>query len=242
MTIQISYPSTTTGLPSALKRHEIERIAARVREGLFGNVVRQPELAVLARRSENLVVNGRPVHLAWEFGEDVHDEEGRPVFGVCEHDPGQPGTVMISVNGKALQHAPEIQRSSAIHELAHAIFDMPAVLGTKTRRSYRTTTPPFAKPEKPVPFSWPEWRANAFMGAFLVPESRLGRMLAREAPHLGFDLRWGEAGGVSRPRIRAPRHDERLGILADQLAEVFGVTSLFVQVRLRKCGFIIGEN
>lgn len=241
MSVQITYPSTAAGLPRPLSRVDVERLAGRVRERLFGSLVRQPDLNLLARRTEQLVVNGRPLHLSWEFRHEVHDEAGVPVFGICEHDPAQPGTVMISINGRRLASAPEIQRSSAAHELGHAIFDMPAVLGAKVKKSYRTTSAPFAKAAQ-APFSWSEWRANTFMGAFLVPERRLGRMLMREAPSLGFTLRWAEVEGVTRPRIRAHAGDERLGILADQLAVIFGVTSSFIAVRLKKCGFIIGEN
>jgi hypothetical protein len=34
----------------------------------------------------------------WDAAHPVHDEAGEPVLGVCEHDPQEPATVMISLN------------------------------------------------------------------------------------------------------------------------------------------------
>jgi len=55
--------------------------------------------------------------VAWDIDHPVHDDDGEPVLGVCEHDPAEPGTVMISLNGELLRDQPELLRSTAIHEL-----------------------------------------------------------------------------------------------------------------------------
>lgn len=60
-------------------------------------------------------------------------------LGVCENDPELPDTVMISVNASLLAHQPEVIRSTAAHEFAHAIFDMPAAMGGNIRRTFRTS-------------------------------------------------------------------------------------------------------
>jgi hypothetical protein len=181
-------------------------------------------------------------------------------LGVCENDPELPDTVMISVNASLLAHQPEVIRSTAAHEFAHAIFDMPAILqagpawlaahgnaqigvadfggGGNIRRTFRTSVAPaIAKPGAPI--DWVEWRADEFMGAFLVPADKLARVLPKHASALDLPFRWRAApDGRSVPFVDLDPSEGTLGLLVDDLAEAFGVTAAFMSVRLAKGGFI----
>jgi hypothetical protein len=129
-------------------------------------------------------------------------------------------------------------RSTAAHEFAHAIFDMPAAMGGNIRRTFRTSVAPaIAKPGAPI--DWVEWRADEFMGAFLVPADKLARVLPKHASALDLPFRWRAApDGRSVPFVDLDLSEGTLGLLVDDLAEAFGVTAAFMSVRLAKGGFI----
>ena len=123
-------------------------------------------------------------------------------------------------------------------EFAHAIFDMPAAMGGNIRRTFRTSIAP-ATPEPGAPIDWVEWRADEFMGAFLVPADRLARVLPKRASALQLPFRWcGAPDGRSVPFVDLDPSEGTLGLLVDDLAEAFGVTAAFMSVRLAK-GFLI---
>lgn len=238
MALTIAYPSTATGVPHRLSAAALGGIASELRARLFGVQPRPVEIAVLIAKTAQLVVNGKPIVLSWGLDRSIHDNEGREVLGVCENDPELPDTVMISVNGSLLADQPEVIRSTAAHEFAHAIFDMPAALGGNVRRTFRTSiAPAIAKPGGPI--DWMEWRADEFMGAFLVPADRLARVLPRHASALDLPCRWrGAADGRPIPFVDRDPGDGNLGLLVDDLAETFGVTPAFMAVRLAKGSFI----
>lgn len=217
-------------------------------------------MAALIAKIARLFVNGKPITLSWGLDRPIHDEDGREALGVCENDPELPDTVMISVNASLLAHQPEVIRSTAAHEFAHAIFDMPAILqagparlaatgnaqiggadlggGGNIRRAFRTSVAPaIAKPGAPI--DWIEWRADEFMVAFLVPAYRLAHVLPKHASALDLSFRWRETpDGHSFPFIDLDPSEGRLSVLIDHLAETFGVTAAFMSVRLAKGGFI----
>jgi len=114
-------------------------------------------VAALIAKTARLAVNGKLLSLSWGLDRPIHDEDGREALGVCESDPELPDTVMISINTSLLAHQPEVIRSTAAHEFAHAIFDMPAAMGGNIRRTFRTSVAPaIAKPGEPI--DWVEWR------------------------------------------------------------------------------------
>jgi hypothetical protein len=196
-------------------------------------------LAALIAKTARLAVNGRPITLSWGLDRPIHDDDGREALGVCENDPELPDTVMISINTSLLAHQPEVIRSTAAHEFAHAIFDMPAAMGGNIRRTFRTTAAPaIARPGAPI--DWVEWRADEFMGAFLVPADKLARVLPKHASALDLPFRWRAApDGRSVPFVDLDPSEGTLGLLVDDLAEAFGVTAAFMSVRLAKGGFIV---
>lgn len=238
MVLVIAYPSTAAGDPYRLSAKAIASIASDIRSRLFGIQPRPVDVAALIAKTARLVVNGKPITLSWGLDRPIHDENGHEALGVCESDPELPDTVMISVNASLLAHQPEVIRSTAAHEFAHAIFDMPAVMGGNIRRTFRTSVASaIAWPGAPI--DWVEWRADEFMGAFLVPADKLARVLPKHASALDLPFRWRAApDGRSVPFVDLDPSEGTLGLLVDDLAEAFGVTAAFMSVRLAKGGFI----
>ena len=238
MVLAIAYPSTAAGDPHRLSAQKIASIASDIRSRLFGIQPRPVDVAALIAKTARLVVNGKPITLSWGLDRPIHDENGHEALGVCENDPELPDTVMISVNASLLAHQPEVIRSTAAHEFAHAIFDMPAAMGGNIRRTFRTSVAPaIARPGAPI--DWVEWRADEFMGAFLVPADKLARVLPKYASALDLPFRWRAApDGRSVPFVDLDPSEGTLGLLVDELAEAFGVTAAFMSVRLAKGGFI----
>lgn len=238
MVLAIAYASTAAGDPHRLSAQAIGRIASDIRTRLFGIQPRPVDVAALIARTARLAVNGKPINLSWGLDRPIHDENGHEALGVCENDPELPDTVMISINTSLLAHQPEVIRSTAAHEFAHAIFDMPAAMGGNIRRTFRTTAAPaIARPGAPI--DWVEWRADEFMGAFLVPADKLARVLPKHASALDLPFRWRAApDGRSVPFVDLDPSEGTLGLLVDELAEAFGVTAAFMSVRLAKGGFI----
>lgn len=238
MVLGIAYPSTAAGDPHRLSAKAIASIASDIRARLFGIQPRPVDVPALIAKTARLVVNGKPITLSWGLDRPIHDENGHEALGVCENDPELPDTVMISINASLLAHQPEVIRSTAAHEFAHAIFDMPAAMGGNMRRTFRTSVAPaIAKPGAPI--DWVEWRADEFMGAFLVPADKLARVLPKHASALDLPFRWRAApDGRSVPFVDLDPSEGTLGLLVDDLAEAFGVTAAFMSVRLAKGGFI----
>jgi hypothetical protein len=237
VTLAIGYPNRAAE-PCRLNAVALAGIAADLRTRLFGNLRRPVDIEMLIARTARLIVNARPMTLSWGLDRPIHDGAGNEVLGACETDPELPGTVMISVNGNLLADQTEVIRSTAVHEFAHAIFDMPAALGGNIRRTFRSSVAPaIAGPGAPV--DWVEWRADEFMGAFLVPAGRLARALSKHAGALRLPFRWRDApDGRSVPFVDLDPSEGALGLLVDELAEAFGVTAAFMAVRLHKDGFI----
>jgi hypothetical protein len=229
--IEIAYPSYASGEPRPMKAEAIRGLAAELRSRLFAASTKRIEVTTLTRRTGRMRVNGREVHVIWDGAHRVHDSEGLPVLGVCEHDPEEPHTVMISLSAE-LEDEPELLRSTAAHELGHAIFDMPAAMGAGARRTFRTRRD---SDSTSAPIDWREWRADEFMGAFLTPKRQLARSLAREASMHGVALRWRVDEDVPTPTVAANEmNSSAIDAIAGALAEEFGVSGSFIGVRLRK--------
>jgi hypothetical protein len=250
MTVEINYPCSEIGEPGRLTRLTIDRLASESRKRIFGYAARSLDIDELIRRTRRMAVNGRDFEISWDRDHAVHDRSGAPVLGVCEHDPAAPNVVMISLNVDLLADNAELARSTAAHELGHALFDMPAALARAERRSFRTLasgtsvrhrsnggklfTPPKDAARSAEAIDWREWRADEFMGSFLAPRDLLMRALRREAGRHGIKLRgWDDAG--AKPMLTAFEHGwDVIEAITDALAEEFGVSPAFMTVRLRK--------
>lgn len=236
MVVQVEYPCFASGEPRRLAANTVGAVATALRQRLAGVVARPLDVDALMRRTKRLQVNGRVLNVAWDIDHSVHDDGGEAVLGVCEHDPAEPGTIMISLNGEVLQDQPELLRSTAVHELGHAVFDMPAALTAGSARAFRSG---LKAPAKDAPIDWREWRADEFMGAFLAPRRQLARAFAREASAFGAAIRWKVINEIPTPYVAANDVGwPAIDAIAGALAEEFGVTSAFIGVRLRKYGLV----
>lgn len=234
MVLNVEYPSFGSGEPVRLSAEAIRIVGADLRRRMLGFVVRPVEPADLFQRTARLRVNGVPLRLAWDAAHPVHDETGNAVLGVCEHDPDEPGEVMISLNSDLLADRPEMLRSTAAHELGHAVFDMPAAMTGGTARAFRSRVEARAAD---APIDWREWRADEFMGAFLAPRRQLTRAFMREASAIGASITW--RGDVPAPCMKASRNGwTAIEAIAATLAGEFGLSESFIAVRLRKYGLI----
>ncbi len=234
MVASVEYPSFGSGEPVRLSAETIRALGADLRRRLLGFVVRPVNPDDLFRRTARLRVNGTQLRLVWDAEHPVHDEEGSPVLGVCEYDPAEPGEVMISLNSDLLEDRPELLRSTAAHELGHAIFDMPAALTAGSARAFRSG---LKAPAKDAPIDWREWRADEFMGAFLAPRRQLTRAFIREASAVGASIAW--CGEAPTPCMKTSRNGwSAIEAIVAALAGEFGLSESFIVVRLRKYGLI----
>lgn len=243
--IILNYPHFRPSFePKRLRAEEIWALGEAARTQIFGVTPRPKiEVARLIRRSRQLLVNGLAFETHWEIGRPVVDDAGNPVMGAVEHDESWPEAAMIYLNGDEIGDRDDLARSTAAHELGHAVFDTPSWIQRSRQRSL-----PFSRHElperrfQPAPntpasretIDWREWRANEFMGAFLVPRRVLHRHMHKRASALGLPMT-GPEGNDGLPIINGRKAGfEAVETLAIDLAETFGVSIDFIQVRLRK--------
>jgi hypothetical protein len=197
-------------------------------------------------------VNDVAYALEWSFDGPVTDDNGHPVFGVCEVDTeGMPDTACICVNPEPVNGREELMRSTAFHELGHGVFEAPAWIYASQKmampglfdafqtptchRVLRTTTRDEQQFSEIYPKGSPEFfqevRANSFMGASITPRRLLSRQFAERCERL--DLKPGDF------RQRMP-HDRylQLGQIMDLLAADFAVSRRFIEVRLQMYGLV----
>ena len=223
-TLVLSYPHLRPSLePKRLRREEIWAVAEEARRQLCRGPRPKVDLIEIAKRTSRLQVNGLAFEARWELDQAVTDDAGQPVFGALDHDPAWPQRATISLNGTLIDGRSELARSTAAHELGHAIFETPAwiqseaiVAGTPSRNHRFTKS---AQEDKAgAEMDWVEWRANEFMGAFLAPRSMLHRYMHKRAAGLAIPMiesgRRDELPGVC-PRTLPPLIDEVVGELAE---------------------------
>ena len=241
MSLALSYPhDPVTGVPRPLAAETLWAVAAQLR----AVVARDGSPWALSTRAlvaavAQLEVNGRQIASAWDFGQPVHDASGREVLGVFETDPSTPGLALVSVNSRLIRERPDLELSTAAHEVGHIVFDAPPLVGEQTRR-YRSVT---AGPNcLDGASARAERRANEFMGALLVPPRPLHlRLVARARSE---ELRMVHAPHRGRPGVRilpASTPPDALAGLTAALAGDFGVSDRFIAVRLRRYRLIAGD-
>ena len=126
-TLVLSYPHLRPSLePKRLRREEIWAVAEEARRQLCLGPKPKVDVAQIARRVVCLQVNGLAFELRWHFDRSVEDEAGQPVVGSVEHDPTWPAGATISIDSAFIGERDDLGRSTAAHELGHAIFDVPA--------------------------------------------------------------------------------------------------------------------
>jgi hypothetical protein len=247
--IVLNYPHFRPSLePRPLRAAEVWSLGEAARRQCFGPVPRPKiEVGRLIARARHLQVNGVSFETHWELDRAVTDDTGEPVMGAVEHDESCPLAAMISLNGELIGGDDDLARSTAAHELGHAVFDVPTwirrasqprlPLGFAPQRRFQAAAPAEAPG---AGTDWREWRANEFMGAFLAPRGLLHRHMHKRAVALGVPLSAGD--GPELPIVNGRKAGfDRIETLAIDLAELFGVSIQFIHVRLRKYGLISGS-
>ncbi len=215
---------------------------------------------------DSLAINGIDFEVFIDVDNEVRDEHGELILGVCEVDPSSPDSAMISVTKISHDNPEQLVLSTLAHEIGHAIYDAPSWIvdanrgpdlfgdsqPLEPRRTTRTVTvdrthlgrtnpEPKDLPSRDVYFS--ELRANEFMGSFLVPFRLLSAAVEEKAKEFGLRCH--------RPSLHDEIKGNRLEILAPHesdggaleellftLAEDFGVHQRFIQVRLERYGIL----
>ncbi len=253
--------SRRTARPHYVGTADVARVAAALRRQI-GYHDRHLKVSCpdLVERISRLTVNGIEVEIEWELDAPVADETGTPVLGSCEYDLALPGHALLYVNRQEIGERSYLVRSTTLHELGHGVFDAPAWivasrqgqldLGDESRgsRVFRLVTP---GPEHlgnsrtaDGPMDWAEFRANEFIGAFLAPMGMLRRELHRlchtfQVPLLAVS----PPNGM--PDLKADFSGDqacKLQTVVVELAEMFGLSQSFIDVRLRKYGLIRGQD
>ena len=241
-TLVLSYPHLCPSLePKRLPREEISTVAEEARRQLCRGPKPKVDVTQIARRAVCLQVNGLAFELRWQFDRSVEDEAGQPVVGSVEHDLSWPAGATISIDSAFIGEREDLGRSTAAHELAHAIFDVPAwirnaqnTIEPATRRYHLTET---SERDAAAEIDWVEWRANEFMGAFLAPRAMLHRHMHKRAVGLAIPLIEGGRRGelpVVCPQAPQSLIDELVG----ELADLFGLSEPFIRMRLRRYGLV----
>ena len=253
-----------TGKPRYVTNTDIQAVASSVRAqaGLGDKrcITVDDLLAIRGVRA-----NGTAYAIEWSVEAAVTNEEGLPVLGLCEYDPdGLPNTALIFANPEAVAAYDGLLISTLAHEFGHGVFDVPGwIIASETRalpglcvapmrQRYRCETPdaqhlsPVREPERRVR-DFTEWRANEFMGSFLVPKALLTRALddCAAALKLPVEVQTSTSSLVplsASPDIRiagtltAADLSVKVPALIRALADEFGVSRRFIEVRLLRYG------
>ena len=247
--------------PFYLKHAQVEVLAGEVRNQLI-----EPDELALPFKAlagvTQLKVNGIEMTIDIDTDHPVHDEAGNPVLGVCEYDPSLPDTALVSVSPVSDTVSPTLALSTLAHELGHACFDLPGWIYDAHQgpdlfadvetphRIYRTITQDADHLSQATPLEraerFAELRANEFMGSLLVPRLHLRVVATAIAPEHGIQI---SQGASLYPECSSPEicfmpskgdtfDDLAMDAFHQTLADVFGVSSRFVAVRMERYGLI----
>jgi|GEM_PF-546410 len=266
-TLRLSYRhSQTTAKPHYVGARDVAEVARSLRQQIgYGSGRLKIDHQEIVERVRRLDVNGVRVDVEWGLDAPVTDDSGAPALGSCEYDLGMPEHALVYVNMDEIGEREYLERSTAIHELGHGIFDAPTWIvanrqgrldfGPDSRRGtrvFRIVTPgeEHLRNSRTAggPMDWQEFRANEFMGAFLAPEELLRRALFRLCKRLWVPLVEEEQaqqglpglGGGSMKADFTASNAQKLEPAIYELAEEFGLSPSFIQVRLRKYGLVRG--
>ena len=266
-TLRISYRhSQTTARPHYVGARDVAEVARSLRQQLgYGNGRLKVDHHEVVERVRKLDVNGVAVKVEWGLDAPVTDDGGAPALGSCEFDLEMPEHALVYVNIEEIGGREYLKRSTALHELGHGIFDAPAWIVAHAQgrldldacahggtRVFRIVTPgeEHLRNSRTAggPMDWREFRANEFMGSFLAPEDLLRRALFRLCKRLWVPLVEEEQAqqglpGLGGGPVKADftgANTLKLEPAIYDLAEEFGLSPSFIQVRLRKYGLVRG--
>lgn len=243
--IVVDYPHWRPSFePRHLRKEEIWNVAEITRRQICGGVAR-PKVALtqLMSRTRRLRVNGLEIELHWEFAASLVNDFGESAMGCTSHNERWSNAAVIHLNAEAIGERDDLARSTVAHELGHSIFEAPAWIARPEKgsddsapvmqRRYQASADAEA-----TRLRWSEWRANEFMGAFLAPPRLLHLHAHKRAAALGVPM---TAGERSLPIIDGRKAcADSIEAVATELAEIFGVSISFIEMRLQKYRLISG--
>ncbi|MBF0562270.1 MAG: ImmA/IrrE family metallo-endopeptidase [Alphaproteobacteria bacterium] len=246
--IVLSYPChEPTKRPRPMTATRIWEIARTAREQLYGRViVGTVDVTDLMRRCQSILVNGVLFDVVWDSACTLTDDAGRPALGLCDYDDASPEQIMISIDHNLLEGYPHVAISTAAHEIGHAVFDRPAdvherkmMTGTARDSGIASSKPPETLAPQTGAMDWAEFRANEFMGGFLVPPRLLHKRLLAYSSDARLPLveRTDHHGVLGLPVVRRAS-----SAVSELLAEDFGVGPQFIEVRLAKYHLIANQQ
>lgn len=215
--LTLGYRADSSLQPRFLKNSEVEAVAQQARKQLLPGDADAMPMEVL-RSITRLQVNGLGYDLWVDTENPVADENGSPVFGICEFDIGAGiDHAAVSVSPVGGDMTEELVLSTLGHELGHAVFDVPGwiraaaagpgLFGTATAgaHAYRSTTRDVAHlgsnaahgslassndRDRQQALRFSEFRANEFMGSLLVPRDRVIQAVIELAPKYEVKLEY----------------------------------------------------
>jgi len=243
--LTLNYPHIHQTLePARMRKEEIWRLGELARAQVGGSAARAKlELLHIISRCKEVAVNGVRFSTHWELNRPVTDGVGNPVLGAVEYDENWPSAAMIYINGELIADRDDVARATSVHELAHALFDVPGwIRAAEAKKEGGSRRILLVQDETKAGIDWPEWRANEFMGAFLAPRALLHRHTLNRAAALRIPLHTGDRPS-DLPVVNGKRASfEQKETLAIELAELFGLSLPFILVRLHKYGLVAGTR
>ncbi|WP_127752675.1 hypothetical protein [Devosia sp. 1566] len=245
--IALKYPHDARSLePGRLRRSDIAALALEVREQLVPDRTPKLDVTRIIHATRQLRVNGLEYDAHWELRKDLQGEFGEPALGLVDFDKELPKTALVFLDEFEVHNRDYIARSTAAHELAHLLFDAPARL-RKIERG-ETLSPvqkadlmlPKDRSGRSEPMNWVEWRADEFMGSLLAPAKVIHAHMLRVCIALRVPRRANEQGRLMINGNKAG--NDLIQAVIDELAEIFGLSSVFIEYRLQRYGFVHGER
>lgn len=245
--LTLKYPHDARSLePGRLRRSDIAALALEVRDQLVRDRTAKLDVTRIIHATRQLRVNGFEYEAHWELRKDLESEFGDPAFGLVDFDKELPKTALVFLDEFEVHNRDYIARSTAAHELAHLLFDAPTRLrkierGEPLSREQRAALMlPKERPVYSKPRDWVEWRADEFMGSLLVPPKVIHAHMLKVCIALRVPRRADEHGRLMINGNKA--HYDLIQAVIDELAEIFGLSSQFIEYRLQRYGFVHGER
>jgi len=245
--ITLRYPHDARSLePRPLRRSDIASLALEVRDQLVRSGTAKLDVTTIIQATRQMYINGIEYEAHWELQKDLQGETGEPALGLVDFDKELPKTVLVFLDEFEVRNRDYLARSTAAHELAHLLFDAPGRLKKIERGEALTSEQkaslmlPKVQPKRGPSPNWIEWRADEFMGSLLAPAKVIHMHMLRVCIALRVPRRANEWG---RLMINGDKADNDLiQAVIDELAEIFGLSSQFIEYRLQRYGFVHAQR
>ena len=246
-----------SAIPRPMKAERIWQMAADVRHQMFGQTGRvKIDISQIVRRTQAMTVNDVPMSTYWDIDHSVTDMCGQSVMGETSINQDEPNTIMVSINNDLILYNKSLALSSCCHELGHILFDGPGWIRNiadghqvPSQKPLMFSDSVLVRPKQGVKaeksnVDWSEWRANEFMGGFLVPKKLLKNEMVKSAASYGVSVLDGKSGSVDDDLVVDILGSDqyKVSCFLDWLAERFGVSVCFIKVRLAKYNLIYTQS